>query len=124
MAIAGAEGPRLGAKVRSLRRNENLTQVQLADRLGVSPSYLNLIESNRRPLTAALLIKIAGLFKVDLHSFATDDDSRLVADLFEAFADPLFEESGLTSTELREMASASPNAARAVLSLYRAYQGA
>ncbi|MEO7111000.1 MAG: short-chain fatty acyl-CoA regulator family protein [Polyangiaceae bacterium] len=124
MATTGSEGPRLGAKVRALRRNENLTQVQLADRLGVSPSYLNLIESNRRPLTAALLIKIAGLFKVDLHSFATDDDSRLVADLFEAFADPLFEESGLTSTELREMASASPNAARAVLSLYRAYQGA
>ncbi|MGH7280731.1 MAG: helix-turn-helix domain-containing protein [Polyangiaceae bacterium] len=123
MTSANAEGPRLGAKVRALRRRENLTQVQLAERLAVSPSYLNLIESNRRPLTATLLIKIAQLFQVDLHTFATDDDARLVADLFEAFADPLFEESGLTSTELREMASASPNAARAVLSLYRAYQG-
>jgi len=124
MARTNAEGPRLGAKVRALRRNENLTQVQLAERLGVSPSYLNLIESNRRPLTANLLIKIAQHFQVDLHSFATDDDARLVADLFEAFADPLFEESGLTSTELREMASASPNAARAVLQLYRAFESA
>ncbi len=123
MAKSGNDGPKLGAKVRALRRRESLSQVQLADRLGVSPSYLNLIESNRRPLTATLLIKIAQLFQVDLHTFATDDDARLVADLFEAFSDPLFEESGLTSTELREMAAASPNAARAVLSLYRAYTG-
>ncbi|MDB4997266.1 MAG: Cro/Cl family transcriptional regulator [Myxococcaceae bacterium] len=115
------EGPRLGAKVRALRRRENLNQVQLAERLGISASYLNLIESNRRPLPAGLLIKLAQLFSVDLHSFATDDDARLVADLFEAFADPLFESHGLTNNELREMATASPNASRAVLALYRAY---
>ncbi len=120
----GRDEARLGAKVRSLRRRENLSQVQLADRLGISPSYLNLIESNRRPLPAALLIKLAQVFKVDLHTFAADDDARLIADLFEAFADPLFEEDGLTSTDLREMATASPGAARAVLRLYRAYQDA
>jgi len=115
-------GPRLGAKVRALRRRENLNQVQLAEKLGVSASYLNLIESNKRPLPAALLIRLAQLFNVDLHSFATDEDARLVADLLEVFADPLFEGSGLTSTEVREVATASPNAGRAVLSLYRAYQ--
>ncbi|MEO6418647.1 MAG: short-chain fatty acyl-CoA regulator family protein [Polyangiaceae bacterium] len=82
------------------------------------------MESNRRPLPAALLIKLAQLFNVDLHSFATDDDARLVADLFEAFADPLFEANALTSGDVREMAMASPATARAVLTLYRAYQGA
>ncbi len=118
-----SEGPRFGAKIRSLRRRENLTQVQLSERLGISPSYLNLIEANRRPLPAGLLIKLAQVFKVDLHSFAGDDDARLVADLFEAFADPLFESDTLTSTEVREVATASPGAARAVLRLYRAYKG-
>src|SRR5204863_8510499 len=118
------EGPRLGAKVRALRRRESMNQVQLAERLGISASYLNLIESNKRPLPAALLIKLAQLFDVDLDSFATDDDQRLVADLLEVFADPLFEAQGLTTVDVREMASASPGAARAVLSLYRAYQGA
>ena len=46
------ELPQLGGKVRALRRRESLTQVQLAERLGISPSYLNLIEHNRRGLSA------------------------------------------------------------------------
>ena len=70
------EAPRLGAKVRALRRREALSQVQLAERLGISPSYLNLIESNRRPLPAPLLIKLAQLFGVDLHTFGADEDAR------------------------------------------------
>ncbi len=121
--VRQGDAPRFGAKVRAFRRRENLSQMQLAERLGISPSYLNLIEANRRPLPAALLIKLAQIFRVDLHSFATDEDARLVADLLEAFADPLFEDEALTSTEIREMATASPGASRAVLTLYRAYQG-
>jgi hypothetical protein len=108
--------------VRALRRREGLSQVQLADKIGISPSYLNLIENNRRPLPANLLIKLAQLFSVDVHSFAADEDQRLVSDLTEAFADPLFEEADLLSVDVREMANASPSAARAVLALYRAYQ--
>jgi predicted transcriptional regulator/transcriptional regulator with XRE-family HTH domain len=113
---------RLGAKVRALRRRESLTQVQLAGQLGISASYLNLIEANRRPLPANLLIKLAQLFGVDVGAFATDDDGRLVSDLTEAFADPVLEEYDLTSVDVRELAAASPEAARAVLGLYRAYQ--
>ncbi len=117
-------GPRLGAKVRALRRRESLSQGQMAERLGISPSYLNLIENNHRPLPAALLIKLAQQFSIELNSFATDEDARLVADLVEAFADPLFEEHGLLQNELREVATASPQTARAVLTLYQAYQAA
>lgn len=119
-----AEAPRFGAKVRALRRRESLSQVQLADRLGISPSYLNLIENNRRPLPANVLIKLAQLFNVDVHAFATDEDARLISDLTEALADPFFEEHDLTSVDVREMATASPSAARAVLSLYHAYRAA
>ena len=83
-----ADPPLLGAKLRALRRRENLTQVDLAERLGISASYLNLIENNRRPLTAPLLIRLAQIFQLDLHAFAASEDSRLVADLLEAFGDP------------------------------------
>src|SRR5258706_3725799 len=121
---APREAARLGAKVRALRRRESLTQVQLAERLGVSPSYLNLIESNRRPLPATLLIKLAQHFGVDLHTCASDEDARLVSDLIEVFADPLFEGHGLTSTDVREMTTSSPASARAVLALYKSYQAA
>src|ERR1700689_4907149 len=98
----------LGAKVRALRRRENLTQVLMAERLGISPSYLNLIESNRRPLPAALLIKLAQLFEFDLHRFGADGDARLVNDLLEAFADPLFDAYQLTSSDLRDLAINHP----------------
>src|ERR1035438_3772481 len=91
MSQPSRELPKLGPKVRALRRREILSQVQLAERLGISPSYLNLIESNRRPLPAALLIKLAQLFGIDLHAFGADDDARLVHDLLEAFSDPLFD---------------------------------
>jgi predicted transcriptional regulator/transcriptional regulator with XRE-family HTH domain len=116
------QAPRFGAKVRGIRRRANLSQADLATKLGVSASYLNLIENNKRPLPAPLLVKLAQMFELDLATFAADEDARLVSDLLEAFSDPLFEEQGLTSTDVREMATASPGAGRAVLSLYKAYQ--
>ncbi len=116
------EAPRLGAKVRALRRRENLSQVQMADKLGISPSYLNLIESNRRPLPAPLLIKLAQTFGVELHVFAGDEDARLINDLLEAFADPVFDAYSLTSNDLRDLAVNHPQVARAVLALYGSYK--
>jgi predicted transcriptional regulator/DNA-binding XRE family transcriptional regulator len=114
---------RLGPKVRTLRRKERLTQADLARKLGISSSYLNLIEHDRRALTAPLLLKLAQLFRLDLDAFSGDDEARLSADLQEAFGDPLFEEHDLLASDVREIAGNVP-AARAVLALYRAYQSA
>ena len=99
---------KLGAKVRGLRRREGLTQAQLAERLGISASYLNLIESNRRPLPAPLLIKLAQLFGVDLQTFATEEDARLVSELMEVVPDPLFEQHELVSTPTATTAAVTP----------------
>jgi predicted transcriptional regulator/transcriptional regulator with XRE-family HTH domain len=114
--------PRLGGKVRALRRRQSMSQVQLAERLGISPSYLNLIESNRRPLPAPLLIRVAQLFDVDLHSFGADDDARLVSDLIEAFSDPLFDVHAIASPDVRDLALNHPQVARAVIALYSSYK--
>src|SRR5580658_1532373 len=122
MTQANREVPRLGAKVRTLRRRESLSQVQLSERLGISPSYLNLIESNRRPLPAPLLIKLAQMFAVDLLAFGADEDARVVSDLTEVFADPSFDAYQLTSTDLRDLALNQPHVARAVLALYRGFK--
>lgn len=119
MPQSSREPARLGAKVRGLRRRESLSQVQLAERLGISASYLNLIESNRRPLPAAVLIKLAQMFGVDLLAFGADEDARVVSDLMEVFADPSFDAYQITSTDLRDLALNQPQVARAVLALYR-----
>lgn len=114
----------LGAKVRAYRRELGLSQTELATRLGISASYLNLIEGNRRPLPATLLLKLVTEQGFDLTRFGTDSERRLDADLLEVFADPLFETHRLTNADVREMIAASPAAAQAVLSLYRAYKRA
>jgi len=112
---------RLGTKVRALRRKEQLTQTQLAARLEISPSYLNLIEHNQRPLTAHLLVRLAQTFRVDLNTFADDSHARVAADLQEVFADPLLEEHEEMPNDVRELAE-SPASARSIIALFHAYK--
>jgi predicted transcriptional regulator/DNA-binding XRE family transcriptional regulator len=112
---------RLGAKLRALRRRQGLTQTEVASRLGISPSYLNLIEHDQRQLQANLLLKAAEILKVELAAFTDDSQDRLAADLQEIFGDPLFEEHSLTTSDVREVAENSA-AARAIIALYQAYR--
>ncbi|MGZ5475313.1 MAG: helix-turn-helix domain-containing protein, partial [Thermoanaerobaculia bacterium] len=112
---------RLGGKVRGLRRREGLSQIQLASTLEISPSYLNLIEHNQRPLPSHLLVKLAQFFHVELSAFADEGQTRLADDLQEVFGDALFEEHPLTTNDVRELADNSA-AARAVIALYHAYR--
>jgi hypothetical protein len=114
----------LGPKVRRLRRDQGLTQAQMADQLGISPSYLNLIEHNQRPVTVPLLLKLGQQFGVDLQAFAEDEESRLVAGLREVFADPLFDGSDIKNQDFRELAAVAPTLGQAVVSLYRGFRGA
>ena len=114
-------GIRIGNKVRSLRRRDGMTQTQLAAQLEISPSYLNLIEHNQRPIPAHLLVKAAQIFKVELAAFAEDSQAQLAADLQEIFGDPLFEEHALTTNDVRDLAENGAGA-RAIVSLYHAYR--
>jgi predicted transcriptional regulator/transcriptional regulator with XRE-family HTH domain len=113
---------RLGGKLRRLRRERHLTQSQMAAELGLSASYLNLLEHNQRPVTVPVLIKLAQRFAVDMESFNGDDDARLLSDLMEAFADPLFDTHEITSAELKELVSLSPSIGQAMLTLYQAFR--
>lgn len=111
----------IGPALRRLRKREGLTQAAMAARLAISPSYLNLIEHNQRPLPAHLLVKLAGIFKVELGTFADDSHGRLAGVLQEIFGDPMFEEHSLTTNDVRELSENGP-AARAVIALYEAYR--
>jgi predicted transcriptional regulator/transcriptional regulator with XRE-family HTH domain len=115
---------RLGTRVRALRQKDGLTQVELARRLGISASYLNLIEHNQRSLTAPLLLKIAEELRVDLQDWSDGRDDDLAVSLVEVFADPLFTEHGLGAGQIHELVGASPAMARAIVTLYRAFSSA
>jgi predicted transcriptional regulator/transcriptional regulator with XRE-family HTH domain len=114
--------PKLGGRVRRLRRQEGLSQAALAIELGISASYLNLIEHNRRNLTVPLLIKLAERFDLELSEIAESDEGRLSADLMEAFGDDLFGEIDLNNTDVWDMVTSNATVARAVLTLYNRYR--
>ena len=88
---------KFGPKIRALRRRHGLRQVDLAEKLAISPSYLNLIEHDQRALTAPLLLKLAELYPLELKRFAPDDHARLISDLHEVFGDTLFESHDVTT---------------------------
>src|SRR5688572_13456927 len=113
-----------GRKVRALRTRAGLSQTALAQRLGISASYLNLIEHERRSLTAGLLVRLAQVLDLDVRTLASGLDTRLVGDLAEVFSDPLFEGASPPESELRDMAATSPEAARAIVRLHQAYSAA
>src|SRR5271156_2154199 len=112
----------IGRTVRRLRTERDLSQQALATRLGISASYLNLIEHDQRAVTASLLIKLGETLRVDLGELSGTQERQLEVGLREAFADPLLGAGDVADAEVEALAAGSPNAARAVLALYRAWR--
>ncbi len=112
----------IGHKVRRFRQNQNLTQTEMAAMMDISPSYLNLIEHNQRPVTVSLLFRLGQTFDVDLKAFAEDTESRFAAELNEVFADSLFQEYAVKGQEIQDLTACAPTAAQAVIKLYQIYR--
>lgn len=112
----------VGAKLRALRTRLGLTQKDFAAKLGISLPYLNQMENNNRPLSTAVLMGLAQDFGVDVTELSASDTDRLVSDMREALADPLFADTMPVLADLRLAASNAPTLARAFLELHRAYR--
>jgi XRE family transcriptional regulator, fatty acid utilization regulator len=111
----------VGSRVRQLRAERGLSQAALAQTLDISPSYLNQIEHDVRPLTVAVLLRITEVFGVDATFFSSQDDTRLVAELREVTMD---RDLGvdIDLPEIAELVSAHPVVARAMVNLHRRYR--
>ncbi len=105
-----------GLPLRRLRAERGLTQNAMAQALGVSPSYLNQLEQNQRPLTVSVLLKVHRALGVDIQQFSEDEEARLVAALREALADAA---DPITLPELTEVAAQMPALGRALVALHR-----
>jgi predicted transcriptional regulator/DNA-binding XRE family transcriptional regulator len=111
-----------GAKLREVRTRLGVTQKAFAERLGVSLPYLNQMENNNRPLSSAVLLSLAEEFGFDVTELSAGDGERLVSDMREALADPVFGEAVPPMADLRLTAANAPSVARAFLALHRAYR--
>src|SRR5215469_13387809 len=96
----------LGNKIRRLRQDQKLSQKDMSERLGISASYLNLIEHDERPVTVSLLLKLGQAFNVDLQELSDDAERRLALNLREVFADPGLAASDVDADEIRSFVAA------------------
>ena len=107
--------------MRQLRSERGFSQAALAQTLEISPSYLNQIEHDVRPLTVSVLLRITEVFGVDATFFASQDDTRLVAELREVTLDRDLD-IDLDPAEVAEVVSAHPAVAKAMVNLHRRYR--
>jgi predicted transcriptional regulator/DNA-binding XRE family transcriptional regulator len=110
-----------GPRIRRIRNAKGLTQTAMAEGLGISPSYLNLIERNQRPLTVQLILKLSSVYKVEPDELRAEAGGTVAA-LREVFADPLLAGELPGDQEMLEIAEAAPNVSAAVIKLFRAYR--
>jgi len=118
--MAGAKDEKLmvGPRLRRFRQTLGLTQTRMAEDLGISTSYLNLMERNQRALSAKVLLKMAEIYDFDIAGFTGAGDAHLVAEIYETMRDPLFKGDSISKNEAEDLVNVSPAAAKAFLKLY------
>ena len=114
----------LGDLLRRLRRERGLSQTEMAARLGISPSYLNLIEHRRRPLTRRVASRAAAAFGIEPARLTGAAEQRLLADLEVLAREPIMIAHGVGRAERAAMVDVAPAAAGALLALHEAWRAA
>lgn len=112
----------IGPRLRRFRTNLGLTQVRMAEDLGISTSYLNLMERNQRAMSAKVLLRMAEVYDFDLVAFSGQSDAHLVGEVYETLRDPMFKADRISKNEAEDLVNTSPGAARALLKLYEKHR--
>ena len=111
----------LGPRLRRLRRELGLTQQVIAEDLGISASYVALLERNQRPVTAELLLRLARTYQLDVSELANEDADESARRIAEAMRDPLLADIDLPALEIADLATSFPGVTEALLRLHNAY---
>ena len=112
----------VGPSLRRLRRDQGLTQADMAADLEVSASYIALLERNHRPLSAEMLLRLAQTYKLDMSTLAGSAGGEDSARLEAVLKDPMFADIDLPSLETADVTTNFPGITEALLRLYTAYR--
>ena len=107
-----------GGALRQLRRASGLTQAAMAGALDISPSYLNLIENGQRPLSAALIVRLAERFGFDPARLNDDHGVGGAAALRRRLGDPMFADLGIAPDDVEGWLQHAPMLAAAFARIY------
>ena len=108
---------KIGPKIKSFRRQLGLQANKLAEQLGISASYLNLIESGKRKIDGDLLLKVCEELKIELSDLTNKSDLNLVNDISELLDDKLFEDLDIVGPEVKDLVNTNPKIAKALIKL-------
>lgn len=114
----------IGFRISNRRKSLKISQAALARLIGISPSYLNLIENSKRDVGGALLQRVALHLDIDIDDLTGQAEQKLLQDLEEAYADPMIESLPFQPDERRQMVAQYPASAMAMARLHRAYSDA
>lgn len=114
----------IGFRISNKRKSLKISQAALARLVGISPSYLNLIENNKRDVGGALLQRLALHLAIDIGDLTGEAEQKLLQDLEEAYADPMVESLSFQSDERRQIVAQYPASAMAIARFHRAYSDA
>ena len=108
---------KIGPKIKAFRRQLGLQANKFSERLGISPSYLNLIEAGKRKIDGNLLIKISKELRIDLSDLTSKKDLNLENDISDLLDDQLFEDLDILGPEVKDLVSSNPKIAKALIKL-------
>lgn len=108
----------MGARLLRLREEQGITQAKLAQLLDLSPSYLNQIERNQRPLTVQVLLRLNKVFGVDVQMFSEDEEVRLISDLRDILGE-IQTDTPISLAEIKDLVANMPHIGRALVNLSR-----
>ncbi|MCW1917330.1 short-chain fatty acyl-CoA regulator family protein [Rhodobacter sp. KR11] len=114
----------LGPQLRRLRQERKETQGAMAKALGISTSYVNLLENNERSVSVGVLLRLFEVYGVDWRSIEKDDSAAQLADLRAALQDPMFTDRRPDLPQLRAALVHAPDLVAAFLRLHRAQSAA
>jgi len=108
---------RIGYKIKSKRRKLGIAQVDMAKKLSISPSYLNLIESGKRKINVDLLLKLSNELGIEISDISKQTDTNLYQNLMDVLGDNLFEDLDITNFDIKEIVNSNPLIAKALVKL-------
>ena len=114
-----SQGAILGTRIRRRRREIGLSQSELARRVGISASYLNRIEWNRRQISGARLCQIADALDLPLDELGGSSERRLAEALAEIARLPSLGGLGIEEAQIGELIGRFPGWSRALATLAR-----
>ena len=111
----------IGQRLKVLRQSLGLTQGQMAAELGVSASYITLIEADQRPASAKLLLRLAEVYDLNISELAPSSNAQLTSDFEAALKDPALELGSVPRAEVEAVLQASPRIAQALVRLHERF---